>query len=122
VDAGVIIDLNDHIVFSNSGSEVLVGCKSEDMAGKNFFDLFNLNVSQKGDAEDETMKRILSLDAINYLPAVATMTLKSGKLRTVAIRTGLIREDTGEHKNILLVLKEIPPGDFASNSAGKQGS
>lgn len=121
-DASVIIDLNDHIVFSNSASEVLSGYKSEDMAGKNFFDLFNLNVSQKGDAQDTTMTRVLSLNAINYLPSVATMTPKSGKLRTVAIRTGLIREEREEHKNILVVLKEIPPGDFASGTAGKQGS
>jgi hypothetical protein len=46
------------------------------------------------------------LGAINYLPPIATIQTKSQKSRRVDLKAGLIKDDTGEHKNILLLLHE----------------
>jgi PAS domain S-box-containing protein len=112
-DAGFVMDLKNRIVFCNPVSEVLTGYRSDDMKGMNFFDLMNLAPSQRGDAEDETIQKILSIEAIDYLPPVATFSTKSGKRKTVIVRAGMIREDKDEHKNVFILMREIDPANFS---------
>jgi PAS domain S-box-containing protein len=111
-DAGIIIDLNDKIVYMNSATETLTGWKSDEIIGRNIFDALNLNVSAVDDVIDETLSRALSLGAINYLPPIATIQTKSQKSRRVDLKAGLIKDDTGEHKNILLLLHEHAVGNL----------
>ncbi|MGB8309055.1 MAG: response regulator [Methanoregula sp.] len=112
-EAGFIINLKNRIVFSNSAAEVLTGYKAEEMKEMNFFDLMNLAPSQRGDAGDETIQKILDLEAIDYLPPIATFSAKSGKRRTALIRAGMIREDKDEHKNVFILVKEMDPADYS---------
>ena len=112
-DAGFILDLKNRVVYSSPAAEVLTGYKAEEMNGMNFFDLMNFAPSQRGDAGDETIQRILSLDAIDYLPPVATFSTRSGKRRTGCVRTGLVREDKEEHRNVFVLVTEVDPADFA---------
>lgn len=112
-DAGFILDLRNRIVFSNPGAEVLTGYKTEEMNGMNFFDLMNLAPSRRGDAGDETIQKIIALEAVDYLPPVATFSTRSGKRRTGCFRTGLVREDNEEHKNIFILVSEVDPADFS---------
>lgn len=112
-DAGFILDLRNRIVFSNPGAEVLTGYRTEEMIGMNFFDLMNLAPSRRGDAGDETIQKVIALEAIDYLPSVATFSTRSGKRRTGCIRTGLVREDNEEHKNVFILVSEVDPADFS---------
>ncbi len=92
---------------------MLTGYKAEEMKEMNFFDLMNLAPSQRGDAGDETIQKILDLEAIDYLPPIATFSAKSGKRRTALIRAGMIREDKDEHKNVFILVKEMDPADYS---------
>jgi PAS domain S-box-containing protein len=113
-ESGFVIDLKNRIVYSNPAAEVLTGYRAEEMKGMNFFDLMNLAPSQRGDAGDEMVQKILTLNAIDYLPPVATFSSRSGKRRTVIVRAGMIREDNdGEHKNVFIMVREMDPVDFS---------
>ena len=105
-EAGLIIDMRNSIVFANSASETLLGWTREEMQGKNFFTLTNPAISTAAGPVDTLIKSIMNLDAIYYLPPSATVSTKSGRNRTVTIKTGIIREDSGENRNILILLQE----------------
>jgi PAS domain S-box-containing protein len=109
-DAAIIIDLKDKVVYVNSAAETLTGWKSEELLGVNAFDVLNINVSQVDDIIDNTLSRTLSLGAMNYLPPIATIQTKSGKTRTVDVKTGLVKDDLGEHKTIVILLREHAVG------------
>ncbi len=105
-DTGIIFDTNGKVVYLNSAAETLTGWKSDELIGKNVFDILNISVSQIDDVIDDTISRTLSLGAINYLPPVATIQTKGGKTRRVNLKTGLVKDDSGEHKFIVILLKE----------------
>ena len=111
-EAGFVVDLKNRILSTNPAAEVLTGYKLEEMKGMNFFDLMNLAPSQRGDAGDETLQRILAIEALDYIPPVATFSTRSGKRMTALFRTGLIREENDEHKAIFILVSEIDPADF----------
>jgi len=111
-DAGFVIDLKNRILSTNPAAEVLTGYKTEEMKGMNFFDLMNLAPSHRGDAGDETVQRLLTLEALDYLAPVATFSTRSGKRRTGVFRTGLVREEKDDHKSIFILISEIDPADF----------
>ena len=46
------------------------------------------------------------------LPPIATIQTKSQKSRRVDLKAGLIKDDTGEHKNIVLLLHEHAVGNL----------
>jgi hypothetical protein len=79
----------------------------------NFFDVMNLAPSQRGDAGDEMVQKILILNAIDYLPPVATFSSRSGTRRTANVRAGMIREDNKEYKNVFITVREMSPLDFS---------
>ena len=112
-EAGFIMDLKNRIVFSNPAAEVLTGYRAEEMQGMNFFDLTNLAPSQRESAGDETIQKILGLEAIDYLPPVATFESRSGKRRTAIVRAGMIREENDEHKYVFIMVTEIDPANFS---------
>ena len=105
-EAGLIIDMQNSIVYANSAAETLLGWTREEMQGKKFFSLINPAVSTVTGPVDANTKGVLNLDAINYLPPAATVSTKSGRNRTVALKTGIIREDSGENRNILILMQE----------------
>ena len=107
-DAGIIIDLKDRIVYANPSSEVLTGWKVDEMIGNNINDVLDIAASSVNGMPDESLNRILSLGAMNYLAPLAAIKMKSGKIRTVDLRVGLIKDDTDEHKNILFLMHEHP--------------
>jgi PAS domain S-box-containing protein len=105
-ESGFILDMKDRIVYANPAAEVLTGYKAEFMNGKNFFELLNITPSQRGDADDETVGKIIALDAIDYLPPVAAFSTGSGRRRNALLRAGLIREEQEDHKNVFVLLQE----------------
>lgn len=105
-DTGIIIDMNGKVVYLNSAAETFTGYKSDELIGRNVFDVLNISISQVDDVIDDTLSRIISLGAINYLPPIATIQTKGGKTRRVELKTGLVKDDSGEHKFITLLLKE----------------
>ncbi|MFA5002284.1 MAG: response regulator [Methanolinea sp.] len=108
-DCALIIDLKHRIIFANPASELYTGYTVSEMAGKDIFALLNLAPSRKHKDGDETLQRLLLLDAFHYLAHHALITMKSGRTRTVSLKTGLIKEENAETKNILLLMKDIPP-------------
>jgi len=108
-EAGLILDMQNSIVFANSASETLLGWTREEMQGKKFFSLINPAVSTATGPPDPAIKGIVNLDAIYYLPPVATVSTKSGRNRTVDLRTGILREESGENRNILIFMQEHAP-------------
>jgi PAS domain S-box-containing protein len=108
-EAGIIIDMNNSIVYANSASEMLLGWTREEMQGRKFFSLLNPAVSTAAGPVDAMTRGILNIDAIHYLPPFATVSTKSGRNRTVTLKTGIIREDTGENRTILIFLQEHSP-------------
>jgi PAS domain S-box-containing protein len=105
-EAGLILDMKNTMIFANSASETLLGWTREEMQGKNFFSLINPAVSTVTGPVDASTKTILNLDAIHYLPQSATVATKSGRNRTVDMKAGIIREDSGENRNILIFMHE----------------
>lgn len=105
-DTGIIFDTNGKVVYLNSAAETLTGWKSDELIGRNVFDILNISVSQVDDVIDDSLSRTLALGAINYLPPVATILTKGGKTRRVNLKTGLVKDDSGEHKFIVILLKE----------------
>ncbi|MCX6692278.1 MAG: response regulator [Methanoregula sp.] len=105
-DTGIIFDTNGKVVYLNSAAETLTGWKSDELIGRNVFDILNISVSQVDDVMDDSLLRTLALGAINYLPPVATIQTKGGKTRRVNLKTGLVKDDSGEHKFIVILLKE----------------
>ena len=105
-DTGIIFDTNGKVVYLNSAAETLTGWKSDELIGKNAFDILNIGISQVDDVIDDSLSRTLDLGAINYLPPVATIQTKGGKTRRVDLKTGLVKDDSGEHKFIVILLKE----------------
>jgi len=105
-DTGIIFDTNGKVVYLNSAAETLTGWKSDELIGRNVFDILNISVSQGDDVIDDSLSRTLALGALNYLPPVATIQTKGGKTRRVNLKTGLVKDDSGEHKFIVILLKE----------------
>ncbi|MGD1005588.1 MAG: response regulator [Methanoregulaceae archaeon] len=118
-DTGIIIDIKEKILSINPAAETLTGWKKEDLIGKNVFNILDVSLSQKGDAPNESLSRILALGAIDYLPPIATITTKGGKNRTVSLHVGMIKDDNEENKSILMLLKEDTTVSF-SNSKPKK--
>jgi PAS domain S-box-containing protein len=105
-ESGFILDMKNRIVYANPAAEVLTGYKTDYMNGKNFFELLNITQSQRGDADDETIQKILALEAVDYLPPVAAFTTGSGRRRNALFRAGLVREEREDHKNLFVLMKE----------------
>jgi PAS domain S-box-containing protein len=105
-DTGIIIDIRNTIVYASPSSEVLTGWKAEEIVGNSVFQVLDISPSRAGDVTDETLNQVLSLNAVNYLPPLAVIKAKSGKPRTVDLKTALIRDDSDEQKYILLLMHE----------------
>ena len=118
-DTGIIFDTNGKVVYLNSAAETLTGWKSDELIGKNVFDILNISVSQVDDVIDDSLSRTLALGAINYLPPVATIQTKGGKTRRVDLKTGLVKDDSGEHKFIVILVKEHAVANLESISLKK---
>jgi PAS domain S-box-containing protein len=103
--AGVIIDMNNSIVFANSAAETLLGWTREEMQGKKFFTLVNPVPSAAEGPVDETIKGIQNLEAIWYLPPVARVSTKSDRTKTVNMKVGIIREESGETRHVLILMQ-----------------
>ena len=104
-DAGLIIDMQNRIVFANSAAEILTGWTREEMHGKDFFGLVNPVASTADGPVDETVKGILDLNAVHYLPPIARVTTKSDRLKTVSLKNGIIREESGENRHLMILMK-----------------
>ena len=118
-DTGIIFDTNGKVVYLNSAAETLTGWKSEELIGRNVFDILNISVSQVDDVIDDSLSRTLALGAINYLPPVATIQTKGGKTRRVDLKTGIVKDDSGEHKFIVILVKEYTVSDLEPISLKK---
>jgi PAS domain S-box-containing protein len=103
--AGLIIDMQNNIVFANSAAETLLGWTKEEMQGKPFFTLVDPSVSTADGPVDDTIKGILGLEAVHYVPPVARVSTKSDRIKTVSIKTGIIREDSGDNRNMLILMQ-----------------
>ncbi len=104
-DAGLIIDMQNCIVFANSAAETLLGWTKEEMQGKGFFALVNPTASTADGPVEERIKDLLSLDAIHYFPPVARVSTKSDRIKTVSVKTGIIREDSGDNRHMLILFQ-----------------
>ena len=103
--AGLIIDMQNSIVFANSAAEMLLGWTQEEMQGKRFFTLVCPTTSTADGPVEDTLKDILSLEAIHYLPPLARVSTKSDRIKTVSLKTGIIREESGDNRHILILLQ-----------------
>jgi PAS domain S-box-containing protein len=103
--AGVIIDMQNAIVYANSAAEMLLGWTKEEMDGKKFFALVSPALSSAEGQTDETIKGILKLEAVHYLPPVARVSTKSDRLKTVNLKNGIIREESGENRYMLILMQ-----------------
>ena len=103
--AGLIIDMQNCIVFANSAAETVLGWTREEMQGKKFFLLADPVPSTTGGPVEEAIKGILNLEAIHYLPPVAQISTKSDRTKTVNIKTGILRGESGENQHILILMQ-----------------
>jgi PAS domain S-box-containing protein len=103
--AGLIIDMQNAIVYANSAAEMMLGWTKEEMQGKNFFVLVNPTTSTTDGPIDEALAGILKLDALHYIPPLARLSTKSDRTRTVSLKTGIIREESGENRHMLILLQ-----------------
>jgi PAS domain S-box-containing protein len=103
--AGLIIDMQNRIVFANSAAEMLLGWTVEEMRGKNFFSLVNPSVSTADGPIDATVRGILDLEAVDYLPPLARITTKSDRIRTVSLKTAIVREEDGENRFLMILMQ-----------------
>ncbi len=105
-EGGVILDLKNRVAFANTALEIYTGYSIQEMMGKNIFSLISLSPVKNEVAGDEALHRLLALDAIIYIPSHALITMKGGKVRPVILRAGIIREDDGQIRNIVLLVKD----------------
>lgn len=103
--AGIIIDLQNRIVFANSAAETLLGWTKEEMQGKPFFTLVSPAVSTVDGPVDAVIKGVLDLEAVHYLPPVARVSTKSDRGKTVSLNAGIIREESGDTRHILILMQ-----------------
>ena len=103
--AGLIIDMQNRIVFANSAAEILLGWTLEEMQNKNFFTLVNLSASTVDGPVDDTVKGILDLEAVDYLPPLARVETRNDRVRTVALKAGIIREESGENRFLMILMQ-----------------
>jgi PAS domain S-box-containing protein len=103
--AGLIIDMQNSIVFANSASETLLGWTREEMLGKKFFTLISPAISTADGPVDETVKGILGLEAVHYLPPLSRVSTKSDRIKTVSLKTAIIREESGDNRYLLVLLQ-----------------
>jgi PAS domain S-box-containing protein len=102
--AGLIINMQNNIVFANSAAETLLGWTKEEMQGRNFFALVSPAASAAEGPVDETVKGMLSLEAVHYLPSAARVSTKSDRVKTVSLKTAIIREESGDNRHFLVLL------------------
>lgn len=103
--AGLIIDMQNRIVFANSAAEILLGWTVEELRGKNFFSLVNPSASTADGPIDDTVKGILDLEAVDYLPPLARVSTKSDRIRTVALKTAIVRDEAGENRFLMILMQ-----------------
>ncbi len=100
------------MVYANPASEILTGWRSEEILGNNIFQVLDINPSATGGVTEEKLTEVLSLTGINYLPSLAAIKTKSGRTRTVDLKTALIKDDSDEQRNILLLMNEHTTPNF----------
>jgi PAS domain S-box-containing protein len=103
--AGLIIDMRNSIVFANSAAETLLGWTQEEMQGKNFFMLVSPIASTLDGPVEDTITAILNLEVIQYLPPVARVSTKNDRMKSVKLKTGIIREESGDNRFMLILLQ-----------------
>jgi len=103
--AGLIIDMQNRVVFANSAAESRLGWTGEEMQGKNFFSLVNPSASTADGPIDDTVKGILDLEAVDYLPPLARVSTKSDRIRTVSLKTAIVREEAGENRFLMILMQ-----------------
>jgi PAS domain S-box-containing protein len=103
--AGVILDMQNNIVFANSAAETMLGWTKEEMQQKKFFALVSPTASTAEGPVDEIVKGILDLEAIYYLPPLARVSTKSERIKTVNLKAGIIREESGDNRHILVLMQ-----------------
>lgn len=104
-DAGLIIDMENRIVFANSAAETLTGWTKEEMQGKDFFALLNPTPSTADGPVDETFRGILDLGAVRVIPPLARIGTRSDRLKTVSIKNGFVREEGQENRYLMVLLQ-----------------
>lgn len=102
---GLIIDMQNNIVFANSPVETLLGWTKEEMLGKPFFSLICPIASTSEGPVDDTIKGILNLEALHYLPPGAQVSTKTDRTKTVCLKTGIIRDDCGDNRHMLILMQ-----------------
>lgn len=105
-ECGIIIDLRKKVVFANAAAETYTGHGIEELMGKDIFSLLNISPARREETGDETLHRLLSMDAIHYIPFQALISMKGGRVRPVVIRAGIVREEDGQVRNFVLLMKE----------------
>ncbi|MDP3564962.1 MAG: hypothetical protein Q8R70_10790, partial [Methanoregula sp.] len=85
--------------------ETLLGWTREEMQGRPFFSLVSPTTSTAEGPVDDTIRGILGLEAIHYLPPVARVSTKSDRIKTVSLKTGIIREESGDNRHMLILLQ-----------------
>ncbi len=103
--AGLIIDMQNSIVFANSAAEILLGWTQEEMQGKNFFMLVSPTPSTANGPVEDIITAILDTETIHYLPPLAKVSTRSDKMKTVSLKTGIIREESGDSRYMLILLQ-----------------
>jgi len=103
--AGLIIDMQNRVVFANSAAEILLGWTGEEIQGKNFFSLVNPSASTADGPIDDTVKGILDLEAVDYLPPLARVSTKSDRIRTASLKTAIVREEAGENRFLMILMQ-----------------
>jgi PAS domain S-box-containing protein len=94
-ECGIIIDLRKKVVYANAAAEAYTGYSIEELMGKDIFFILTISPARREETSDETLHRLLSMDAIHYIPFQALISMKGGRVRPVVIRAGIVRKTTG---------------------------
>jgi PAS domain S-box-containing protein len=97
--------MQNAIIYANSAAEMMLGWTKEEMQEKNFFVLVNPTTSTTDGPVDEALAGILKLEALHYIPPLARLSTKSDRTRTVSLKTGIVREESGENRHMLILLQ-----------------
>ncbi len=106
-DGVISTDLEGGILYVNSAAEDIIGCKSEEVSGKEFNTIITLFDAETGEPVENPVAMALNTNAVVRLNKNTSLKGRDGRLKYVSATCSLIKASNGEATGVVVVFRDI---------------
>jgi len=106
-DCVISVDVTESIVYLNPASEKLLACKSEDVCGKTFRNVFNIVEESSGEAIDDPLQKCFASGKIVHLPDHSSLITRDDHVVSIEASIAPMKSDSGEQMGAVIVMQDV---------------